>query len=289
VFYYADDDGTNARVTHGYVNWGTPLDYENPVAFGRPTIAGDMYFTGIYNVLVRHNCIPQVINNVPYFRWSTDTVAVTGDNECLNPYDWDWWAQVIRDDYHDTGQGAYRCDLATLTSVDPEFSWLLLENGYPNGYGRINYAESGHYRQMMIQHAYLDALSNVEHAWDNGVTNVAELVKFCYNLFHNHRVEMPKNWKDTWLSYRYVYSTTKLDTEELVGELQNNLREVLKEGKRYAKVRGTYIMEVAGVDVTCHVSVFLKNRVYDFLDKCLITLEEWGLTPDRYVAWALTP
>jgi hypothetical protein len=249
---------------------------------------GDMYFGGMWALLVSHHLIPTVVR-MPYHRHSTDTVAIPNEEAGLLPFDWAYMAQVIKEEYHDVGQGSYRCDVATLSYVDPEFSWLLLENGYPNGYGSLNFVESEHYRQMMLQHAYLDALSSVQHAWDNGVSNVSEFIKFFVNLFVHHKVEVPKNWRDGWLSYRYVYSTTKLDQEELASDLQSELRKMLQQGKRYVKVHGSHTMELAGTTVTCRVSVFLKNRVYDFLDKCLIWLEEFGLKPDLYLAWDMTP
>lgn len=174
-------------------------------------------------------------------------------------------------------------------SVDPTFAWLLMENGFPDGYGSINYVESEHYRRMMEQHAYLDALSSVQHAWDNGVTNVTEFVKFFVNLFVHHKVEIPKNWKDGWLSYRYVYGTTKLDQEELAKDVLNGLNKVLSEGQRYVKVRGNYSMDIAGSHIKCTCEVYLKNKVYDFLDNCRIALERFGLIPDLYLVWDMTP
>lgn len=177
----------------------------------------------------------------------------------------------------------------TIKTADPEFSWLLCENGFPDGYGKINYVLSEHYRTLMEQHAYLDALSSVQHAWDNGVMNVLEFVKFFVNLFVHHKVEVPKNWKDGWLSYRYVYGTTKLDQEDLAKDVLNGLNQVLKDGQRYVKVRGNYSMDVAGSHIKCTCEVYLKNRVYDFLDNCRLALERFGLIPDLYMVWDMTP
>jgi hypothetical protein len=156
--------------------------------------------------------------------------------------------------------------------VDP----ILLGNGLENG---------SYWRNWLIQHAYVSALQSIPKLNDNSVSNLLELVGFIKALVVDHRIEIPRSLQDAWLSYRYVYSTTKLDVEEAVKFMHTNYTapEIAKEckGSSSCNYKDTYI--------TCRCSMKVSSTELSYVDKIWTALRKYGLSPSFYVVWDMIP
>lgn len=140
-----------------------------------------------------------------------------------------------------------------------------------------------------MQRAYIDALSNVDSVWTNGLQNVQAAFEFINSIKHG-KITIPKAWGDAWLQYRYVLSTSIMDTEELVNSfVQQQFRDIVSTSSRSYHTHGTSHAEVNGVHIKCNVKVRMKNRIVDCLDSFQRALETYGLIPDLYIVWDFIP
>jgi hypothetical protein len=138
-----------------------------------------------------------------------------------------------------------------------------------------------------MQDAYIKALERVPVMSDNNISNLMELVTFVYNIVVRHRIEIPKSLQDGWLSYRYVYNTTKADVKEAVSYVHRsmNLGDL---GKGFS-CHGESSFSFKGNRITlrCGLSAYEKG-LNAFLD-AWTSLYKYGLQPNFYVLWDLVP
>jgi hypothetical protein len=146
---------------------------------------------------------------------------------------------------------------------------------------------SGYWRNWLTQHAFLDACQNLPRLNDNSISNVIELVSFIYNLVVKHQIEIPKSLGSAWLSYRYQFTTTKLDAEEAIQFVHRHmdLGDLDKGITSYGAAFTTY----NGIDVSCRCLVQVTPRELGYLDKIWRGLYTYGLQPNFYVIWDMIP
>jgi hypothetical protein len=147
---------------------------------------------------------------------------------------------------------------------------------------------SGNYwRNWLIQHAYEDALAAVPSLSDNSLSNIAEFISVIYNLVVNHRLEIPKRLQDAWLQYRYVYNTTKLDLKDAFAFLKRHYD--LEGFNRVIKCRGTSRTTYLNTPITCRCTFDITPAQLRGLESVWRDLYTYGLQPNAYVLWDMTP
>jgi hypothetical protein len=146
---------------------------------------------------------------------------------------------------------------------------------------------SGYWREWLTEHALLEACESFPKLNDNSIQNIMELCGFIKALVVDHRIEIPKSLNDSWLAYRYQYSTTKMDVEEAVKFVRRHMdigdlaRGISCHGMASCIYKDTY--------VTCRCSINVKPRNVGYLAKVWRALDMYGLTPDFYVIWDSLP
>jgi hypothetical protein len=145
----------------------------------------------------------------------------------------------------------------------------------------------GYWRQWLVQHAYYDALMQIPAMSENSIQNVVEIVGFVKALIMDHRIEIPKSLQDAWLSYRYSYSTTRLDVEEAIKFVHRTAD--LGDWHKGLTCRGTAQTVIDGVPVTCRCQFDIKFVELGILSDLWTKLVEYGLAPDLYVLWDSLP
>jgi hypothetical protein len=158
--------------------------------------------------------------------------------------------------------------------IDP----ICLGNGLENG---------SYWRNWLIQHAYYDALQHVPKLSDNSISNIAELVGFIKSLVVDHRIEFPNSWQDAWLSYRYSYTTTKLDMEEAISFAKRMVGTSIR--SHGVQCYGRSSTDIDGTVVTCQCGFEVKSTALDYVDKIWRALYTYGLQPNFYVVWDMIP
>lgn len=152
---------------------------------------------------------------------------------------------------------------------------------------KLPVANNKYFVNAAMQSAYIEALERVPTMSDNNISNIMELVTFVYNIVVNHRIEIPKSLQDGWLTYRYVYNTTKSDVEEAVAYVHRsmNLGDL---GKGFS-CHGESVFTFKGKDITlrCGLSAYEKD-LNAFLD-AWTSLYKYGLQPNFYTLWDLVP
>lgn len=113
-----------------------------------------------------------------------------------------------------------------LTIYQDNFHWFnadigLAANDKYDGLLAIadRYLEIGaipNYMARGLETAYTKACEGLPSAATNLAANILEAASLLKNIFSGEILgEIPKTARDAWLSYRYVYNTTKLDVREL--------------------------------------------------------------------------
>lgn len=162
-------------------------------------------------------------------------------------------------------------DGAIMEGVDD----ILLGNG-----------NEAYWRNVLIQHAYLDAINHVPRMNDNNISNLLEIIAFLKSVVIDKRIEIPKSLASGWLAYRYQYSTGKADLEEAVSYVTR--RRSLK-GVSKIKCYGTHSIEYKGVMITCRCEFEVENKLLSTVRKVWRALSEYGLSPSFYVIWDMIP
>jgi hypothetical protein len=169
----------------------------------------------------------------------------------------------------------------------PPASYLILDeyNLLFQGASLVPYA--AYHVKALRQGAYLDALDHVPQLNDNSLSNIAELVAFIKALVIDHRIEIPKSLSSAWLSYRYVYSTGKLDTMEAIRFVHRHVdKDLLRNGfSCYGQFTDT-IQEIA---VTCRCRIDLRQKELSYVESIWTALYRYGLSPSFYVIWDMIP
>jgi hypothetical protein len=165
-------------------------------------------------------------------------------------------------------------DLVIGSKVDP----MLL--------GKASNLKRYHLNAAM-QHTLLAACESFPKLNDNTISNVIEIVGFIKALVIDHRIDIPKSLQSAWLSYRYVYTTTKLDMEEAIHFVHRrmDLGDVRKSVACYA----TESFDIEDVSVLVRCSLDISPKELDTLATIWNALDTYGLTPDFYVIWDSIP
>jgi hypothetical protein len=141
--------------------------------------------------------------------------------------------------------------------------------------------------KALRQDAYLDALDHVPQLNENLIANVLEVVTFLKALIFEHRIEIPNSLQSLWLSYRYAYTTTKLDMQEAINFVYRHVdKEFLERG---FACYGTTIQEIDGVPITCRCHISVKQKELEYVDTIFSALYRYGLSPSFYVIWDMIP
>jgi hypothetical protein len=142
-------------------------------------------------------------------------------------------------------------------------------------------------RNWLIQHAYFDALQSAPRLNENSISNILEIVGFIKSLVVDHRIEIPKSLQSAWLSYRYQYSTSRLDAEEAIAFVHRNMD--LGGLDKGIKCFGAATRDINGKLVTCRCSLTLTPRELGILESVWRSLYTYGLQPNFYVLWDMIP
>jgi hypothetical protein len=173
--------------------------------------------------------------------------------------------------------------------TEPAPSFLLNEpDAIMNGIDDIllGNGNAAYFRNVMIQHAYLEAINNVPRMNDNNISNLLEIIGFIKSVVIDHKIELPKSISDGWLAYRYQYGTTKMDVEEAISYVK---RRISLKGVRKIKCYGEYSYTYKDTPITCRCCFSVKNKLLSTVDRIWSQLSEYGLTPSFYVVWDMIP
>jgi hypothetical protein len=143
-----------------------------------------------------------------------------------------------------------------------------------------------YFRTTLVQAAYANLVDNVPKLNDNSISNLLDITGFITNLVVHKKVELPKSLSDAWLSYRYQYSTTKMDAQEAIHFLNRRVNlDNIKEMTCY----GDSSLDVKGTHVHCKCSAHVSERAVAEVKRVWRALVKYGLTPDFYVIWDMIP
>lgn len=152
---------------------------------------------------------------------------------------------------------------------------------------------SQYWLNVLKQQAYLDALQSVPRLNDNSISNIIEIAGFIKSLVVDHRIEIPKSLSSAWLSYRYVYTTGKLDAEEAIDFV--NRRVDLGSLDKWIQCFGVSHVEYqpkgwsSPIPVTCRCCLDIRPTHLAMLGKIWRALYTYGLQPSFYVIWDMIP
>jgi hypothetical protein len=153
---------------------------------------------------------------------------------------------------------------------------------------RPHYGSNAYYRNYLIQHAIFEACESLPRLNDNSIQNIVELVGFIKSLVVDHKIEIPKSLQSLWLSYRYQYSTTKLDIDDAINFVHRYMD--LGTLDRMIVGRGTSRWTFDdGTTVTCRCKVEVTPKQIGTLARIWRALDTYGLSPDFYVIWDSIP
>lgn len=137
----------------------------------------------------------------------------------------------------------------------------------------------------LTQESFYKATESIKSVNQNLIASVVEVINMLLDIrsgkFHLGEM-MPDSLASAWLQYRYVYNTTKMDFEEAL------------EFVRWSKIMD-FSDEVTlhGVshqgNITCHCKVKCHYAELGALKHAWNTLYTYGLQPNFYVVWDMTP
>lgn len=137
----------------------------------------------------------------------------------------------------------------------------------------------------LTQESFYKATENIKSANANLISSVVDVINMLLEIRRgNLRLGdmMPDSLASAWLQYRYAYNTTKMDFEEAL------------EFVRWSKIMD-FSDEVTlhGVshqgNITCHCKVKCHYAELGALKHMWNTLYTYGLQPNFYVVWDMTP
>lgn len=163
--------------------------------------------------------------------------------------------------------------LPDITSYT-KFEEHRLVRGYPLQRNEFLY-------HKLKQNAFYAAIEGVNTLSNNMIQNIIEWGSAIRDLFHG-RIRIPVNAADGWLTYRYVYTTTKLDMEQMRNYLDN--LNVMNYPDTFV-YHGVYSEN----GVTCRCAVTLRNKAVYNLKAFYHWLYNFGLQPNGYVLWDFCP
>jgi hypothetical protein len=146
---------------------------------------------------------------------------------------------------------------------------------------------AGYHIHAMESLAYLDALDHVPELNGNSLANILEILSFIKGVVIDHQIEIPRSLSSAWLSYRYQYTTSKLDIKEASSFVRRMYgTDLLGKGfSCYGSVPYTF-KDVTAV-ARCRLDI--KQKELGYVDKILDGLSRYGLAPDFYLIWDMIP
>lgn len=155
----------------------------------------------------------------------------------------------------------------------------------------LSYDMTNYWHGVLVNEAYLDALNSVPRLNDNSISNILEIVGFIKSLVIDHRIEIPKSLGDVWLSYRYAYTTSKLDAEEAI-EFVHRYRD-LGTLDQWIHCFGVSRKDISfngfTTTATCRCGLEIRPSDVALLGKVWRALYTYGLQPNFYVLWDSLP
>jgi hypothetical protein len=143
-----------------------------------------------------------------------------------------------------------------------------------------------YWRNYLIQNAYLDMAEHIPRLNDNSISNLLEIIGFIKSIVIDHKVEIPKSLGDAWLSYRYAYTTTKLDVNEAIQFVHRNMD--LGDWSQLHNY-GQSSHDYEGTVITCRCTADVYPKVLDTVGRVWRALYTYGLQPNFYVVWDMVP
>jgi hypothetical protein len=156
--------------------------------------------------------------------------------------------------------------------------------------------------EWLTQHAYVNALEAIPKANDNSIQNIQAAAELLVALKQGNIMEIPDilmdDWKawtrsaddaadmyaNTWLRYRYEYSTTRMDIDEYVAfglaTIDRYMRSVTSSRAHGIARYGDY---------ECRCTLNWAEKGLTGLQKFCHGLWESGLEPNAYVLWDFVP
>lgn len=140
--------------------------------------------------------------------------------------------------------------------------------------------------------AYVDAVDKIPKISVNAIEGVFDLIGFLRGLYatlldpisalrelaHNAR-----DWGNDWLSYRYVYTTTKLD----ISEIKSGMRAISEINNL---IKEEYSVTGRAKDGLISVGVTATFKLCDLIPSSYEELfRQYGLTPSAYDLWDIIP
>lgn len=140
--------------------------------------------------------------------------------------------------------------------------------------------------------AYVDAVDKIPKISINAIEGVFDLIGFLRGLYatltdpigalrelsHNAR-----DWGNDWLSYRYVYTTTKLD----ISEIKSGMRAISEINNL---IKEEYSVTGRAKDGLISVGVTATFKMCDIIPSSYEELfRQYGLTPSAYDLWDIIP
>lgn len=136
-----------------------------------------------------------------------------------------------------------------------------------------------------LNSAYVDAYQSLPAITTNNIQNLLQVFSSLAKLVTGGvgKYEGFGTLSDAWLGYRYSYSTTKSDIEELAMYVDR-----MRNFRSLNKVRGHGQYKVESEDSTWLIKCSLECSVDDYLG-CYTDMERLGLALDGYNTWDLIP
>jgi hypothetical protein len=154
----------------------------------------------------------------------------------------------------------------------------------------------------LTQHAWMDAVSAIPQANQNSIQNLQAAMELFIAAKNGNITEIPdilwKQWKDwtkdatsaahavgdIWMTYRYSYSTTKMDVDEYCKFALNVIDRYTQQITR-SRAHGH-----ASYDgYECNCSLTWSEKGLTGMNKFCHWLWKTGLEPNAYVAWDFVP
>jgi hypothetical protein len=187
-----------------------------------------------------------------------------------------------------------RWDRGVFSPLDgemkPSFAFKLHEpEVILDGYDDIMFGRGteAYWRNYLIEKAYLAAVQSIPRMSDNNISNMLEIASFIKSLVIDHKVEIPKSLNDYWLSYRYSYSTSKMDAEDAI-KFMHRYRDLGQWSSLKCRGMSDHVLE-DGTKVRCRCTLEITPKELTLLAKVWKSLYTFGLTPSFYVIWDMIP
>lgn len=130
--------------------------------------------------------------------------------------------------------------------------------------------------------AYTEAASRLPQASCNMIANVVEALTSLHNLVKGRGLSIPKTAGDAWLTYRYVYNTTRSDLDEIMALTQR--LSALSEGCKRFTTYGSY--HYGEVEYRCGITLGLDQVLPTNLTQIA---SRYGLKLDLVNIWDMIP